>query len=133
MKPKKLKKLPEVIRNRVMDLVNGMRDGEYRRGFINGVKFLLELQQEMDDFIEKESVKKAEKWFEEEVVPVHGVDDLYTSELSEKGGIAFLSNIREEWAHKFFARVELEKEKLRDEYSQETKPKGENSRESLGL
>lgn len=133
MKKKKLKNLPEGIRNRVSDLTNAMLEGEYKKGFINGVLFLQELLDELEDFIERQAIRRAERWFEEEIVPTRTVDELYTSELEEKYGIAYLNNINEFWANQFFARVELEKEILRHEYSQKTNPKGNNTRESLGL
>lgn len=133
MKKKKLKNLPEGIRNRVSDLTNAMLEGEYKKGFINGVLFLQEMLDELEDFIERQAIRRAERWFEEEIVPTRTVDELYTSELEEKYGIAYLNNINEFWANQFFARVELEKEILRHEYSQKTNPKGNNSRESLGL
>lgn len=129
---KKLKKLPEIIRNRIVDLTNGMV-GEYKQGFLNGVVFLQELLEEFESCVEKEALRRAEKWFEEEVVKTHSVDELYTGELEESHGIPCLKNIRPEWAHQFFQRVEMEKETLKNEYSQKASAKGNNSREDLGL
>jgi len=124
-------KMPSFLKEAVEEFMRGnLWDREYIDGFLEGTVMMYGAIQSFETALSAEALRRTEKWFEDEVVAKHTVDEVYTPDLEEVHGYVFLSNVRGEWANEFFDRLELERKSLRDVYCKEGGFKGANTEKS---